>query len=195
MGKNFLKGVVSFILAMLLVMTLVQEIFAATEDLIDTNRRGSFTIYKYDLTAAEQDDVQVSGGVFENNGKEDIKAKEALMNYAIPGVEFTYLQIGDIHTDSRKGSVQLLYDIPEELEKILELEDHRKNHSYTSTELNKALKELLSKGTDGKNQLERYLMNSEGKKAMPVTDEEGTTAATGLPLGRYLIVEIGRAHV
>lgn len=189
MGKNFLKGVVSFILAMLLVITSVQEIFAATEDLIDTNRRGSFTIYKYDLTAAEQDDVQVSGGVFENNGKEDIKAKEALMNYAIPGVEFTYLQIGDIHTDSRKGSVQLLYDIPEELEKMLELEDHRKNHSHTSTELNKALKELLSKGTDGKNQLERYLMNSEGKKAMPVTDEEGKTAATGLPLGLYLIVE------
>ena len=115
MRRNFFRGVGSLFLTMFLVLTSAQEIFAATQDIIDTGRRGSFTIYKYDLTAAEQDDVDISGGVFENNGKEDIKAKETLMNYAISGVEFTYLQLGGIHTDSQGGKVQLLYDIPESL--------------------------------------------------------------------------------
>ena len=189
MRRNFFRGVGSLFLAMFLVLTSAQEIFAATQDIIDTGRRGSFTIYKYDLTAAEQDDVDISGGVFENNGKEDIKAKETLMNYAISGVEFTYLQLGGIHTDSQGGKVQLLYDIPESLEKILELENERKNHCYTSTELNKTLKDIMSKGTEGKNKLEQYMMNSEERKAMPVTDTEGKTAATGLSLGLYLILE------
>ena len=189
MKKLFLKRMGSLVVVVCFVILLKQEIFAASEDIIDMNKRGSLTVYKYDLTAAEEDGLDTSEKIFANNGREDEKAKENFKNYVIPGVEFTYLYLGNIHTEYKQDKIQILYDIPKNMERILGMENQRGNHRYTSTELNNALKNLLSQEVDGRNQLERYVDNADEKKAMPLTNEKGKSSVAELPLGLYLIVE------
>lgn len=189
MKKLVWRKIGVFVAAICSVILLKQEVFAASEDIIDMTQKGSLTVYKYDLTAAEEDGIDTSGEKFANNGKEDEKAKEEFKNYVISGVEFTYLHLGNIHTEHKQNEIQILYDIPEKLEKILGMDNKRGNHQYTSTELNYSLKELLAQETEGRNQLEQYVNHADEKKNMPLTDKNGKTSVTELPLGLYLIVE------
>lgn len=174
-------------LIMALVMVTAGCVTAAPEDVIDDAQTASLTIHKYDLTAAENDNTDVS--VFTANGERNADAEQALRNYVIEGVEFTYVRVGSIHTESNDGTVKLMYDIPSALEAALELEDSHSGHKHTSDELNSALKNILTDNAAGKNTLERYIHSASGKTAMPLTGEDGVTAATGLPLGLYLLVE------
>lgn len=160
---------------------------AAPEDIIDTGRTASLTIHKYDLTAATDDGIDVTQ--FTANGERDESAEQRLQNYVIEGVEFTYVRVGSINTESMGGNVKLLYDIPVQLEAALGIPDSRGDHKHTSDELNTALKTVLTDNTAGKNTLEEYIQTASGKIAMPLTDENGVTKATGLPLGLYLVVE------
>ena len=189
MKKLVWRKIGVFVAAICSVILLKQEVFAASEDIIDMTQKGSLTVYKYDLTAAEEDGIDTSEEKFANNGKEDEKAKEEFKNYVISGVEFTYLHLGNIHTEHKQNEIQILYDIPEKLEKILGMDNKRGNHQYTSTELNYSLKELLAQKTEGRNQLEQYVNHADEKKNMPLTDKNGKTSVTELPLGLYLIVE------
>lgn len=189
MKKLVWRKIGVFVAAICSVILLKQEAFAASEDIIDMTQKGSLTVYKYDLTAAEEDGIDTSEEKFTNNGKEDEKAKEEFKNYVISGVEFTYLHLGNIHTEHKRNEIQILYDIPEKLEKILGMDNKRGNHQYTSTELNYSLKELLAQETEGRNQLEQYVNHADEKKNMPLTDKNGKTSVTELPLGLYLIVE------
>lgn len=189
MKKLVWRKIGVFVAAICSVILLKQEVFAASEDIIDMTQKGSLTVYKYDLTAAEEDGIDTSEEKFANNGKEDEKAKEEFKNYVISGVEFTYLHLGNIHTEHKQNEIQILYDIPEKLEKILGMDNKRGNHQYTSTELNYSLKELLAQETEGRNQLEQYVNHADEKKNMPLTDKNGKTSVTELPLGLYLIVE------
>lgn len=189
MKKLVWRKIGVFVVAICSVILLKQEAFAASEDIIDMTQKGSLTVYKYDLTAAEEDGIDTSEEKFANNGKEDEKAKEEFKNYVISGVEFTYLHLGNIHTKHKRNEIQILYDIPEKLEKILGMDNKRGNHQYTSTELNYSLKELLAQETEGRNQLEQYVNHADEKKNMPLTDKNGKTSVTELPLGLYLIVE------
>ena len=189
MKKLVWRKIGVFVAAICSVILLKQEAFAASEDIIDMTQKGSLTVYKYDLTAAEEDGIDTSEEKFANNGKEDEKAKEEFKNYVISGVEFTYLHLGNIHTEHKQNEIQILYDIPEKLEKILGMDNKRGNHQYTSTELNYSLKELLAQETEGRNQLEQYVNHADEKKNMPLTDKNGKTSVTELPLGLYLIVE------
>lgn len=189
MKKLVWRKIGVFVAAICSVILLKQEVFAASEDIIDMTQKGSLTVYRYDLTAAEEDGIDTSEEKFANNGKEDEKAKEEFKNYVISGVEFTYLHLGNIHTEHKQNEIQILYDIPEKLEKILGMDNKRGNHQYTSTELNYSLKELLAQETEGRNQLEQYVNHADEKKNMPLTDKNGKTSVTELPLGLYLIVE------
>ena len=189
MKKLVWRKIGVFVVAICSVILLKQEAFAASEDIIDMTQKGSLTVYKYDLTAAEEDGIDTSEEKFANNGKEDEKVKEEFKNYVISGVEFTYLHLGNIHTEHKRNEIQILYDIPEKLEKILGMDNKRGNHQYTSTELNYSLKELLAQETEGRNQLEQYVNHADEKKNMPLTDKNGKTSVTELPLGLYLIVE------
>lgn len=189
MKKLVWRKIGVFVAAICSVILLKQEVFAASEDIIDMTQKGSLTVYKYDLTAAEEDGIDTSEEKFANNGKEDEKAKEEFKNYVISGVEFTYLHLGNIHTEHKQNEIPILYDIPEKLEKILGMDNKRGNHQYTSTELNYSLKELLAQETEGRNQLEQYVNHADEKKNMPLTDKNGKTSVTELPLGLYLIVE------
>ena len=163
------------------------NVFAAPEDIIDTTRKASLTVHKYDTTAAEEDDIDLSQ--FKATGIMDADAEAALQRYVIEGVEFTYLKVGDINTETVAGKVQVMYDIPVELQRILGLTTTRTDNKYTSDEINDALVRGLQDTTKLKNQLEDYINSAPGHVAMPMTDADGRTGATDLPLGLYLLVE------
>ena len=163
------------------------NVFAATNVNIDTTRKGSITIHKYDITAAKAkgfDDTK-----YKANGEKNQQAEDELKNYKIQNVEFTYLKVGDISTETIGGRIEVMYDIPEELEDILGLSKARADHKHNSTELVNAMEAALKKNTYTKNKLEKYIMTGYGHKAMPMTDKDGVSTATSLPIGLYLIVE------
>ena len=129
--KHFTK-ILSLCLALMLCLSCVPAAFAAEvgDATIDESRKGSLTIYKYDLTNAEKDGVwdssYVSTGVFDQTGVNDVLggAGSTLGNgetgygYAIKGVEFRYIKVADIvqfsesEADSRPDDhVEVLYAI------------------------------------------------------------------------------------
>ena len=114
--KNF-KRIITLCLALALCLSCAPAVFAAevADATIDMSRKGSLTVYKYDLTNAEKDGVwdssYVSTGVMDTNGvvdvlggkragdtdnKSDLGNGEASYGYAIKGVEFSYVKIAEI---------------------------------------------------------------------------------------------------
>ena len=136
--KNF-KRIITLCLALMLCLSCVPAAFAAevADATIDESRKGSLTIYKYDLTNAEKDGVwdssYVSTGVMDQTGvvdvlggnrasdtdnKSDLGNGEASYGYAIKGVEFSYVKIANIvqfsesTVDGRTDNhVEVLYGI------------------------------------------------------------------------------------
>lgn len=198
--KN-LTRILAVLLTLCLAAALIPAAFAATADtaVIDTTRTGSITVYKYDLTSAVADGVwgqesYVSTGVY------DPDAATTLADYAIPGVEFTYLKVAELKTHTADGQVSLLYgfDSTDELLTILGLEaadrvsgaDDGTTWYFISDTLIEALRSALAtNATAAKNALEDYI--STDGTAMAATDEEGVSEAEDLPLGLYLLVETG----
>ena len=136
--KNF-KRMITLCLALVLCLSCIPAAFAAevADATIDESRKGSLTIYKYDLTNAEKDGVwdssYVSTGVMDQSGvvdvlggtragdtdnKSDLGNGEASYGYAIKGVEFSYVKIANIvqfsesTADGRTDNhVEVLYGI------------------------------------------------------------------------------------
>ena len=135
--KNFTK-IMSLFLALTLLLCFPVGASAAPFDeaVIDMDRKGSLTIYKYDLTNAEKDGIwdssYVSTGVMDqagvvdilggsnragdNDSASDLGNGQTSNSYAIRGVEFTYLKIADICQFSQAEEdapdhVQVLYAI------------------------------------------------------------------------------------
>lgn len=165
----------------------VIPVAAAPNDIIDVSRSASVTIHKYDMTAATEDGIDIYQ--YTANGKKDTDAEATLRDYVIEGVEFTYVKVGDIHTETVNGDIKILYDLPPALETALSLNDSRGDHKHTSDDLNKSLADTLSNNTAGKNILENYIASASGSTRMPLTKADGTTSATGLSVGLYLFVE------
>ena len=185
--RHILKSIGAMAMAAAMAATMMVSVSAAPSDIIDTSKTGSLTIHKYDLTAAEAAGVDVSG--YQNNGEVDAEAAAELANYAIAGVDYTYIRVGDINTSSENGEIKLLYDIPDELETVLDLEDTRNNNNYTSDEINQALADLMTDNTAGKDALFDYFEAAPGKTAMDLTDSTGMTSDSEMELGLYLVVE------
>ena len=198
MMKN-LTRILAVLLALCLAAALIPAAFAATADtaVIDPTKTGSMTIYKYDLTSAVADGVwgqesYVTTGVY------DPDVTNTLADYAIEGVEFTYLKVAELKTYIAAGQVSLLYgfDSADELLTILNLEaadrvsgaDSGSTWYFTSDALIAAMKATLETNiTAAKNAFEDYI--SADGTAMTITDAAGKTEAKNLPLGLYLVVE------
>lgn len=75
--------------------------FAASSDIIDDTRTASVTVHKYDITAAGVDTSS-----FVSTGKANNEAEAALQKYALKGVEFSYVKVGDIKTYQATGKGQ-----------------------------------------------------------------------------------------
>lgn len=185
--KKFKLGISAMMLSAACMVSSILPVMAAPSDIIDTARSASFTIHKYDMTAATDDGIDVYQ--YTPNGKKNSDAEVTLKDYVIEGVEFTYLRLGDINTESVNGNVSVLYDIPSELEGIIGLKDTRGDHKHTSDDLNKAMENTLSSNTAGKNALEKYIGSAANATRMPLTDAKGVTSASGLQVGLYLLVE------
>lgn len=177
---------------------------------IDESQMGSLTIFKYDLTGSENagiwDSSYVSTGVADENGVSDV-----LADYALEGVEFSYVKVADIvqFSESTADSathnhVEVLYAIDKvqgaDFLKALGLENGTSRYEnadqmdtskyfYQSDVLIHALSAALTaNSTVVKNAMEQYIA-AIGRTAMPLTDSYGKTKAENLELGLYLIVE------
>lgn len=147
-------------------------------DIIDTSKTGSLTIFKYDITAAEAAGDYTEGDRIAN-GEADATLQETMADYAVEGVQFTYLRVGNIEqysNTSATSDINVVYEIPEALAEILSLtEDDAYDmtedtvahkcfntgvYHYDSTQLSDALAALLEKDdVAAKNTLETYLYN------------------------------------
>lgn len=195
MGKrlnHLIKRAGALTLGTTLFLTSMMTAFAAETDIIDMNKTGSLTVHKYDITAANNAGVVTTN--YKSNGEKDVETEAELANFAIEGVEFTYLKVSDIVTDSREGDVGVVYAVEEQLRTILSLGTDQARlvkdnaYYYTMQQLNDAIANLLADNTAAKNTLEDYIKNA-GGTAMSLTDADGVTSAQGMPLGLYLVVE------
>lgn len=96
--QNMIKKITIAILSAAMMLAPIVNIKAASTDVVDTSKTGSITIHKYDMTAAKQAGVNTSQ--FTPTGKQDAAAEAALEKYAIKGVEFSYLRVGDVEQQS-----------------------------------------------------------------------------------------------
>ncbi len=190
------KRLWALLLAMVMALGLISTAFAAPT--IDSGRKASLSLYKYDITAASADGAwDVTSYV--STGVQDDAVTDKLAQYAIQGVEFSYLRVASISTYGQRESGQykvgVLYGFADDavLQAIgLTKADAYKRGSgvfyFTSGKLNKALADALAdNATTVKNALEVAVRN--GGKATPETDANGHSKVGGLEQGLYLVVE------
>ena len=189
--KNMIKKATVAALTAVMIFAPIVNVKASLSDVIDTSKTGSITIHKYDMTAAKQRGVNLDN--FTSTGKQDTAAEAALEKYAIKGVEFSYLRVGDVEQQSENGKIQMIYELPTALQQILGLvpSDAAKTEGsktyFTSQIINDKLAQALEDNTATKDKLEAYM--GQNGTAMDETNANGVTSKDKLPLGLYLIVE------
>lgn len=189
--QNMIKKITIAVLSVAMMLAPIVNIKAASTDVVDTSKTGSITIHKYDMTAAKQAGVNTSQ--FTSTGKQDAAAEAALEKYAIKGVEFSYLRVGDVEQQSENGKIQMIYELPTTIQQILGLtsSDAAKTEGsktyFTSQQINEKLAKALEDNTVTKDKLEDYM--GKNGTAMDETNANGVTSKDKLPLGLYLIVE------
>ena len=183
------------------VFTLVSTAIAAdiASATIDHSKTGSITIYKYDTTTAQKNGLK--DGVYLSTGKENPDAAAAYAPYAIPGVEFTILRVGDIDTytvsDGKTNTTQVIYGVSDSsLLSALGLSQSdrvtvKNSVSYYSSDklINALASKLTTNNTSTKDTVEKIISSNKGSKALALTDKTGKTSASKLDLGLYLVVE------
>lgn len=186
----------------------------ATTATIDTSRSASLTLYKYDLTGAENDGVWDAES-YVSTGIADEQVNTALSQYAIQGVEFSYRKLADLSiykgtaadghqetvplyafTENTKSGSKETIDFLSALG-LTTNDAYRTDHDgkqnrvwyFKSDTLIEALDHALqANATSTKDALEKY-MAANGGTAMPETDENGYSKVDGLAQGLYLLVE------
>ena len=192
--------VLAMLMAAIMALSLITTAFA--EPIIDTSRKASLSIYKYDITKASNDgawDVES----YVSTGLHDDAVVDKLSKYAIQGVEFTYLRVADVTMNNevvdgqRQVGVLYGFDSSDRSTAVLSAisltgaEAHKTEggvNYFTSDALNNKLATALTANvTTVKNSLETAVKN--GGVAMPETDVTGHTSASDMEQGLYLVVE------
>ena len=193
--------VLALLMAALMAFGLMTTAFAA-EPTIDTSKKASLSIYKYDITKASEDGVWDAES-YVSTGLHDDSVIDKLSKYAIQGVEFTYLRVADIAMNNelvdgqRQVGVLYGFDSSERSNAVLSAigltgADAHKTEGgvnyYTSDTLNNKLAAaVVANATTVKNALEVAVKN--GGVAMAETDTAGHTSASDMVQGLYLVVE------
>lgn len=217
MKKMHLKRLTALALGLsLMASVLIPGVSAADEAsaTVDTEKPVSLTLYKYDTTTAAQDGAwDVSSYV--STGSYDSDVNAALSQYAIQGVEFSYIRLGQLSMykgASKNGQQEVipLYGFTENTKTVsketiqflsalgLSTNDaYRVDHDtqqnrvwyFESDTLINALSDALSRNsTSTKAALEQYMRDC-GGIALPETDQNGKTGDTNLEQGLYLVIE------
>ena len=192
--------VLAMLMAAIMALSLITTAFA--EPTIDTSKKASLSIYKYDITTVGKDgawDVEP----YVSTGLHDDAVVDKLSKYAIQGVEFTYLRVADVTMNSEavegQRQVGVLYGFDSSSRSTAVLsaisltaaDAHKTENSinyFTSDMLNNKLAAALAaNATNVKNALETAMKS--GGVAMPETDATGHTSASNMEQGLYLVVE------
>ena len=192
--------ILALLMAALMAFGLMTTAFAETT--IDTSKKASLSIYKYDITKASADGVWDTES-YVSTGLHDNAVVDKLSKYAIQGVEFTYLRVADIAMSNevvdgqRQVGVLYGFDNSERSNVVLSAigltaSDAHKTEGgvnyYTSDTLNNKLAAALAaNATSAKNALETAVKN--GGVVMTETDATGHTSASNMEQGLYLVVE------
>ena len=192
--------VLAMLMAVVMALSLITTAFA--EPTIDTSKKASLSIYKYDITTANSDGAWDAES-YVPTGLHDDAVIDKLSKYAIQGVEFTYLRVADIVMNNelldgqRQVGVLYGFDGSERSNAVLSAigltgaDTHKTEggvNYFTSDMLNNELAAALAaNATNVKNALEAAVKN--GGVAMTETDATGHTSADQLEQGLYLIVE------
>ena len=191
--------VLAMLMAAIMALGLITTAFA--EPTIDTSKKASLSIYKYDITKASAEGAWDTESYI-STGLHDNAVVDKLSKYAIQGVEFTYLRIADITMNNeladgqRQVGVLYGFDSSERSNAVLSAigltaADAHKTaggiNYFTSDMLNNKLSAALSaNATTVKNALEAAVKNG---TAMAETDAAGHTFASDMEQGLYLVVE------
>ena len=192
--------VFALLMAAIMALSLITTAFA--EPIIDTSKKTSLSIYKYDITKAGKDGAWDAES-YVSTGLHDDAVIDKLSKYAIQGVEFTYLRVADITMNNEvvdgRRQVGVLYgfDSSDRSTAVLSAigltaADAHKTaggiNYFTSDMLNNKLSAALTaNATTAKNALEAAVKN--GGVAMSETDATGHTSASNMEQGLYLVVE------
>ena len=192
--------ILALLLAALMAIGLMTTAFA--EPTIDTSKKASLSIYKYDITTASSDGAWDAES-YVSTGLHDDAVIDKLSKYAIQGVEFTYLRVADIAMNNelvdgqRQVGVLYGFDGSEHSNAVLSAigltgaDAHKTDNGinyFTSDMLNNKLSAALTaNATTVKNALETAVKN--GGVAMPETDATGHASADQMEQGLYLVVE------
>lgn len=191
--------VLAMLMAAIMALSLITTAFA--EPTIDTSKKASLSIYKYDITTAGKDGAWDAES-YVSTGLHDGAVTDKLSKYAIQGVEFTYLRVADIAMNNelvesqRQVGVLYGFDSSDRSTDVLSAigltaadahkSENGKNY-YTSDLLNNKLSAALSaNATTVKNALETAVKSG---VAMTETGTDGHTSAENLEQGLYLVVE------
>ena len=192
--------VLAMLMAVVMALGLITTAFA--EPTIDTSKKASLSIYKYDITTASAEGAWDAES-YVSTGLHDDAVVDKLAKYAIQGVEFTYLRVADVTMNNevvdgqRQVGVLYGFDSSERSNAVLSsigltAADAHKTEGgvnyYTSDALNNKLSTALAaNATNVKNALETAVKN--GGVAMSETDATGHAAASDMEQGVYLVVE------
>ena len=190
----------ALLLAVLMAIGLMTTAFA--EPTIDTSKKTSLSIYKYDITTANSDGAWDAES-YVSTGLHDDAVVDKLAKYAIQGVEFTYLRVADITRNNElvdgQRQVGVLYGFnnSDRSSAVLSAigltgaDAHKIDNGinyFTSDVLNNKLSTALTaNATTVKNALEAAVKN--GGVAMTETDATGHTSTSNMEQGLYLVVE------
>ena len=192
--------VLAMLMAAIMALSLITTAFA--EPTIDTSKKTSLSIYKYDITTVGKDGAWDAES-YASTGLHDAAVVDKLAKYAIQGVEFTYLRVTDITMNNelvdgqRQVGVLYGFDNSDRSSAVLSAigltgaDAHKTEDDvnyFTSDMLNNKLAAALAaNATNVKNALETAVKN--GGVAMPETDATGHTSASDMEQGLYLVVE------
>jgi fimbrial isopeptide formation D2 family protein/LPXTG-motif cell wall-anchored protein len=192
--------VLAMLMAAIMALGLITTAFA--EPTIDTSKKASLSIYKYNITAAGNDGAWDAES-YVSTGLRDDAVIDKLNKYAIQGVEFTYLRVADIAMNNelvdgqRRVGVLYGFDTSDRSNAVLSAigltnaDAHKTENGvnyFTSDMLNNELAAALTaNATTVKNALEAAVKN--GGVAMTETDATGHTSTSNMEQGLYLVVE------
>ena len=192
--------VLAMLMAAIMALSLITTAFA--EPTIDTSKKASLSIYKYDITKASAEGAWDTESYI-STGLHDNAVVDKLSKYAIQGVEFTYIRVADVTMNNevvdgqRQVGVLYGFDSSDRSNAVLsaigltgaDAHNTEDDVNYFTSDMlnNKLAAALAANATNVKNALETAMKN--GGVAMPETDATGHTSASDMEQGLYLVVE------